>query len=127
MKKVLIITLLFMASCATVNAQKLHNKQLLRHVVMFGWNENTDPAYINKVVAALSDLQHKIPVIKAFEWGTNNSPENLNNGLTHCFTLTFSSEADRDAYLIDPAHKAFVALLNPAPAKVTVFDYWATN
>tara|TARA_R110002126_G_scaffold43261_2_gene124131 strand:- start:957 stop:1340 length:384 start_codon:yes stop_codon:yes gene_type:complete len=127
MKKVLCIALLFMASCVTVNAQKLHNKQLLRHVVMFGWNENTDPAYINKVVTALSDLQHKIPVIKAFEWGTNNSPENLNNGLTHCFTLTFSSEADRDAYLIDPAHKAFVALLNPAPAKVTVFDYWATN
>ena len=127
MKKVLCITLLFIASCVTVNAQKPHNKQLLRHVVLFGWNENTDPAYINKVVTAFGDLQNKTPTIKTFEWGTNNSRENLNNGLTYCFTLTFSSEADRDAYLIDPAHKAFVALLNPAPDKVTVFDYWATN
>jgi hypothetical protein len=127
MKKSLCVALVFMASCLSVNAQKGSNKQLLRHVVLFGWNESTDPAYINKVVAALSDLEHKIPVIKTFEWGTNNSPENLNNGLTHCFTLTFSSEADRDSYLIDPAHKAFVALLNPAPDKVTVFDYWATN
>jgi hypothetical protein len=127
MKRVLLITVLFMASCVTINAQKDPNKQLLRHVVLFGWNENIDPAYINKVVTALTDLQYKIPVIKSFEWGTNNSPENLNNGLTHCFTLTFSSEVDRDAYLVDPAHKAFVALLNPAPDKVTVFDYWATN
>jgi hypothetical protein len=37
---------------------KKDNKQLLRHVVvLFGWNENTDPAYINKVVAALSHLK----------------------------------------------------------------------
>jgi hypothetical protein len=127
MKKVLCVALVFMASCLTATAQKEANKQLLRHVVLFGWNENTDPAYINKVVVALSDLQYKIPVIKSFEWGTNNSPENLNNGLTHCFTLTFTSEADRDAYLVDPAHKAFVALLSPAPDKVTVVDYWATN
>jgi hypothetical protein len=40
------------------------NKQLLRHIVLFGWNENTDPAYINKVVAALGHLKYKIPVIK---------------------------------------------------------------
>jgi hypothetical protein len=127
MKKVVCIALVFMASCLTVNAQQNANRQLLRHVVLFGWNENTDPAYIDKVVAALSDLQYKIPVIKSFEWGTNNSPENLNNGLTHCFTLTFTSEADRNTYLVDPAHKAFVSFLNPAPDKVTVFDYWATN
>ncbi|WP_196827547.1 Dabb family protein [Flavobacterium sp. CG_9.1] len=62
-----------------------------------------------------------------YEWGVNNSPENLNNGLTHCFTLTFNSEADRDAYLIHPDHKALVALLNPAPDKVTVVDYWTTK
>ncbi|MBG6060811.1 hypothetical protein IWX83_000583 [Flavobacterium sp. CG_9.1] len=51
----------------------------------------------------------------------------MNNGLTHCFTLTFNSEADRDAYLIHPDHKALVALLNPAPDKVTVVDYWTTK
>ncbi|MBP6181988.1 Dabb family protein [Flavobacterium sp.] len=124
MKKLLLITLILL-STYTVNAQQAKQKQVLRHVVLFGWKEGTDATYITKVVTALSDLKHKIPVIKSFEWGTNNSPENLNNGLTHCFILTFSSESDRDAYLIHPDHKAFVALLNPAPDKVTVFDYWS--
>ncbi|MEP6626863.1 MAG: Dabb family protein, partial [Ginsengibacter sp.] len=67
----------------------------------------------------------KISLIKSFEWGTNNSPEGLAGGLTHTFLVTFSSKADRDAYLIDPAHKEFVSLLKPAPEKITVFDYWA--
>lgn len=127
MKKLLFITLILISMYSTVNAQQAHPKQLLRHVVMFGWKEGTDAAYIAKVVTALSDLKHKIPVIKSFEWGTNNSPENLNNGLTHCFILTFNSEADRDAYLIHPDHKAFVAILNPAPDKITVVDYWTNE
>ena len=126
MKKLLLITLILL-STYSVNAQQGKQKQVLRHVVMFGWKEGTDAAYIAKVATALNNLKHKIPTIKSFEWGTNNSPENLNNGLTHCFILTFSSESDRDAYLIHPDHKAFVSLLNPAPEKVTVFDYWANK
>ena len=126
MKKLLLITLILL-STYTVNAQQDKHKQVLRHIVMFGWKEGTDAVYITKVVTALRNLPHKIPMIKSFEWGTNNSPENLNNGLTHCFILTFSSESDRDAYLIHPDHKAFVALLNPVPEKVTVFDYWANK
>lgn len=91
---------------------------------MFGWKDGTDTASINKIVAAFRELPSKISEIKSFELGTNNSPEGLNNGLTHCFMATFSSEADRDAYLVHPAHKAFVGLLKPAPDKVTVLDYW---
>lgn len=91
---------------------------------MFGWKAGTDTVAINKIVAAFRELPSKITLIKSFEWGTNNSPEGLNNGLTHCFQATFSSEADRDAYLVHPAHKAFVGLLKPAPEKITVLDYW---
>lgn len=127
MKKLLLITLVLISTYHTVHAQKDNNKQVLRHVVMFGWKEGTDPAHINKIVNAFGNLPDKIALIKSFEWGTNNSPENLNQGLSHCFLLTFNSEADRDAYLIHPDHKAFVALLNPSPDKVTVFDYWAVS
>lgn len=127
MKKLLLITLVLISTYHTVHAQKDNNKQVLRHVVMFGWKEGTDPAYINKIVNAFGNLPDKIALIKSFEWGTNNSPENLNQGLSHCFLLTFNSEADRDAYLIHPDHKAFVSLLNPSPDKVTVFDYWAVS
>ena len=123
MKKLLVLTLILISSY-TVNAQQNKQKQLLRHVVMFGWKPGTDATAIDKVVTAFGDLEHKIKLIRAYEWGINNSPENMNNGLTHCFVLTFKSEADRDAYLIHPAHKAFVAVLSPSPEKVTVVDYW---
>jgi hypothetical protein len=127
MKKVVLLWLILLSSSYEVQAQQESQKPQLRHVVLFGWKEGTKPATIDKVVTAFRNLEHKIELIQAFEWGVNNSPENLSNGLTHCFTITFNSEADRDAYLTHPDHKAFVALLNPAPDKVTVVDYWATK
>jgi len=99
--------------------------KMLRHVVLFGWKAGADSAAIAKVVEGFKALPQQISVIKQFEWGVNNSPENLNQGLTHCFFVTFSSEQDRDAYLVHPAHKAFAAMLQPVLDKVTVVDYWA--
>lgn len=127
MSKCGMITMIFLAAVMLANAQKATTQPQLRHVVMFGWKAATDTAYINKIVLAFRALPGKINLIRRFEWGVNNSPEGLNQGLTHCFLLTFSSEADRDAYIIHPAHKAFVALLNPAPDHVTVLDYWSQN
>lgn len=124
MKKVLLFTFITIAIHNMASAQQNTQQPLLRHVVMFGWKDGTDTAYINKIVTAFKELKSKIPLIKSFEWGTNSSPEGLNNGLTHCFIATFSSDADRDAYLVHPAHKAFVGLLKPAPDKITVLDYW---
>ena len=76
---------------------------------------------------AFRALPSKIKEIKGFEWGINNSPEKLNEGLTHCFFLTFDSEKGRDIYLPHPAHKAFGAILKPYLDKVVVVDYWANK
>ena len=100
-------------------------QKVLRHVVLFEWKVGADSASINKVIEGFKALPQKINLIKGFEWGTNNSPEKLNEGLTYCFMVTFSSEQDRDAYLIHPAHKAFVATLQPLLDKAIVVDYWA--
>jgi len=124
MKKFLLLTLITISIHTMASAQQTTQQPQLRHVVMFGWKDGTDTTHINKIVAAFRELKSKISEIKSFEWGTNNSPEGLNNGLTHCFVATFSSDADRDAYLVHPAHKAFVSLLKPAPDKITVLDYW---
>lgn len=97
---------------------------VLRHVVFFSFKEASTPEDVKSVVDAFRDLQNKIDGIKSFEWGTNSSPEGLNQGLTHAFTLTFHSDADRDAYLPHPAHKDFGALLGPHLDKVMVVDYW---
>jgi Stress responsive A/B Barrel Domain len=112
---------LFTYFCA--HAQQ--EKKELRHVVMFGWKSGTDSAAINRVVKAFKALPGKIKTIKRFEWGVNNSPENLNEGLTHCFLVTFASEKDRNDYLVNPDHKAFTQLLPGIMEKVVVVDFWA--
>jgi len=100
------------------------DKPLLRHVVLFSFKEESSASDIAKVEEAFIGLPAKIPQIIDFEWGTNNSPEGLNKGLTHCFFLTFESEADRDIYLPHPAHKEFGSVLGPHLKDVTVVDYW---
>lgn len=119
-----LLFLLFVMNIAS-NAQAQKTPQELRHVVMFGWKENADTTAVNKVIRAFITLPAQIKTIKHFEWGVNNSPEKLNQGLTHCFLLSFASEKDRDDYLVHPAHVAFTKLLPGLLDKVTVFDYWA--
>lgn len=97
---------------------------VLRHVVMFGFKEETSPEKIQEVIDAFAALPNKIEQIKGFEWGINNSPEGLNDGLTHAFTLTFHSEEDRAIYLPHPDHKAFGEVLGNSLSKVVVVDYW---
>lgn len=106
-------------------ASSPEDRKVLRHVVMFRFKETTTPADVERIVEAFRALPGSIDAIRGFEWGTDNSPEGLQQGLTHCFLLTFASEADRDAYLPHPAHKAFVDLVGPHVEKVTVVDYWA--
>ncbi|MGR3810817.1 Dabb family protein [Jiulongibacter sp. NS-SX5] len=98
---------------------------MLRHVVMFKFKDESTEDDIQRVVDAFVNLPNEIPEIKDFEWGVNNSPEGLNQGLTHCFLLSFENEEGRDAYLPHPAHKAFGEVLGPHLDKVTVLDYWA--
>ena len=97
---------------------------VLRHVVLFKFKDGTAPEDIKKVEDAFSALPSKIPEIKGYEWGINNSPESLNKGLTHCFFLTFENEEDRGIYLPHPDHKAFGEVLGPYLDDVLVLDYW---
>ena len=105
--------------------QSEESSQMLRHVVLFQFKASSSEADVQRVVDAFRTLPTKIPQIADFEYGVNNSPEGLDGGLTHCFLVTFKSEADRDAYLPHPAHTAFVEVLKPHLEKATVVDYWA--
>jgi hypothetical protein len=72
-------------------------------------------------------LPAKIKEIAGFEWGTDVSPEGKAQGFTHCFLVTFKSEADRDAYLPHSAHKEFVGVVGPHVDKVCVVDFWSRD
>lgn len=106
-------------------ADKNEEPKLLRHVVLFQFKENVTPQEAQEVADAFAQLPKKIKEIVDFEWGTDVSVENLSQGLTHGFLVTFKSEKDRDAYLPHPEHQKFVELVKPRVAKVVVFDYWA--
>jgi len=119
----LILFSLIMISCSPETKSEDPQK-VLRHVVLFKFADTATPEDVKKVEDAFVALKGKISLIKDFEWGTNTSPENLNQGLTHCFFATFHSDKDRDDYLVHPDHQAFVEVLKPHLDKVTVIDYW---
>jgi hypothetical protein len=96
----------------------------LRHVVLFDFRDSATPADIARIEAAFVALRGKIREVKGLEWGTNVSPENLANGFTHCFIVTFDDAAGRDTYLPHPDHKAFVALAGPFIEKAQVLDFF---
>lgn len=100
-------------------------QRTLRHIVLFGFKPGTVPETIAEIETRFTALKGKIASIEALEWGMNNSPEGLDQGHTHCFMLTFATEAARDAYLPHPQHKAFVDWVGPFIENVTVIDYWA--
>ncbi len=126
MKKIIVIIVTCFMAAIIISATSKETK-MLRHVVLFKFKDNATPDQVKQVENAFLALPSAIKEIKDIEWGINNSPENLNQGLTHCFFLSFKSEKDRDVYLPHPAHKAFGAILTPYLDKVVVVDYWVKD
>ena len=103
----------------------MQNRKMLRHVVLFSYTPETPDEQRLRIAGDFASLPSKIAEVRAFEYGTNCSPENLNQGFEYCFNLSFDSERARDAYLVHPEHAAFVERLKPWIAKALVVDYWA--
>ncbi len=94
-----------------------------RHVVLFKFKDSATPDQVKNVEEAFRKLATQVDTITGFEWGTNVSPENKNDGFTHCFMVTFKDKAGLEVYLPHPAHDAFKAVLRPFLDKVLVVDY----
>ncbi len=105
-------------------ATLIKKDSVLRHVVLFKFAAGTTDEKTTEIEEAFGELPSKISQITAYEWGLNNSPEGLDKGFTHCFFVSFKSEADRAIYLPHPDHQAFVEILKPHLEDVLVVDYW---
>ena len=101
--------------------------EVLRHVVLFKFKDTSSSREIKEIEDAFRALPGKVDEISDFEWGTDVSVENLQQGFTHCFLVTFRNEDDRAAYLPHPAHKQFGKILGPHLDKVLVIDYWSAK
>jgi len=110
-----------------MDVEKSQKLKKLRHIVLLKFNKTATASDIQEVEQAFTGLQSKIEQIREFEWGLNNSPENLNKGFSHGFVLTFDNEKDRDLYLYHPDHKKFGKILEPILKDVLVLDYWTNQ
>ena len=96
----------------------------LRHVVLFDFKDGTTEDSLSAIQTKFTSLPSDIPEIAAYEWGTNNSPEGLDDGYSHCFLVTFENEAGRAIYIPHPSHKEFGGIVRPNVEKVLVFDFF---
>ncbi|MCE2845152.1 MAG: Dabb family protein [Sediminibacterium sp.] len=126
MKKLLLLSLLVCTSFVVFAQKEKKDKTQLRHVVLFTFKATSTKEEVANVTRTFNDLYGKVPEVKKMEWGLNMSPEHLDQGFTHCFVLTFSSEKDLASYQLHPAHKAFQEVLKPHMDKVFVVDYFVT-
>ena len=113
------------AKCTAHAQTKAEPCPLLRHVVLFKFNDDTSAADVRKIENAFAALPSKVDAIHDLEWGTDVSVEGRSMGFTHCFFVTFKSEEDSAAYLPHPEHKKFGSIIGPHLDKVCVVDYWA--
>jgi Stress responsive A/B Barrel Domain len=84
---------------------------MIRHVVLLKLRSSVDTKTVAEVFSTLKGLQAKIPGILSISTGHDNSPEGLQRGHTHGFTVDFVDAAARDAYLPHPAHQAVGAMI----------------
>lgn len=114
MKKIFLLTFIFTGSFLTffvLSSYTNKPSEEVKHIVVFKYKASATAEEVSQATAAFKDLKNKIPGIISFEYGVNNSPENLNKGFTHVYLLTFKNAAARNQYLPHPEHKKFGELL----------------
>lgn len=87
---------------------------MIRHCVLIRPASDAAAADFPEVLAALARLGDRLPGMLAFAGGPDVSPEGMQRGYAHAFTIDFADAAARDAYLADPEHKALGARLTAA-------------
>lgn len=96
----------------------------VRHVVIVRFKPDAD---VPVILGALAALEHKIPGIIAISSGADCSPEGLQRGNTHGFTVDFENAATRDAYLPHPEHQKVGGMIVAAAVGgldgITVLDW----
>ena len=81
---------------------------MIRHVVFM---KLSDSKIAPQIFGALKSLQAQIPGITNISTGVDCSPEGLQRGFTHGFTVDFVDGAARDGYLPHPAHQKVGAMI----------------
>jgi hypothetical protein len=96
---------------------------MLQHVVLMRFLPAATAEDIANISQHFASLARQIPGILTLSGGPDVSPEGLQHGFTHGWLVQFVDAAARDAYLVHPAHQAFVSMLKPFVDDVLVCDF----
>ena len=100
---------------------------MITHVVLLRLKKDLSKKQVDQVFADLAALRGKIAGLESFAGGPYSSPEGLDRGYTHGFTMTFTDARARDLYLDHPEHvkvkEKVLGALDGGLDGVIAFDY----
>ena len=80
---------------------------MIRHIVLIRFQPQVTEAAIAGVFSALPRLSARVPGVLHFACGRSESPEQIERGYLHGFTIDFADWQALATYQADPEHKAF--------------------
>ncbi|MDM7930367.1 Dabb family protein [Tabrizicola sp.] len=99
---------------------------MIRHIVLMKARPGVTEAEIAAIFADLAAIKAKLPGILAIHAGRSESPEQMERGYMHGFTVDFADWASLAAYQDHPDHKrvgaALVAAAEGGLDGLLVFD-----
>jgi hypothetical protein len=99
---------------------------MIRHIVLLKARPDVTEAEISTIFADLAAIRDKLPGVLAIHSGRSESPEKIERGYLHGFTVDFNDWAALAAYQDHPDHKrvgaALVAVAQGGIAGILVFD-----
>lgn len=82
---------------------------MIRHIVLTRFLPDVSEATIAEIYGGLAAVADRLPGASGFHGGRSNSPENIERGYMHGFTIDFDNLDDLAAYADDPEHKRWGA------------------
>ncbi len=95
----------------------------VKHIALVKFKDGTSEEQISDVFAALLDVTENIEGVEDYVSGANSSPEGMNKGFTHAFSITFHDTAARDSYLTHADHEQFKTKFVPLIDDIAVVDF----
>ena len=80
---------------------------MIRDIVLIRFRPDVTEAAIAGIFAALPTLSARLPGVLGFASGRSESPEQIERGYMHGFTIDFADWASLATYQADAGHKAF--------------------
>lgn len=78
---------------------------MIRHIVLIRFRAGTPEIHIHALLSRLGEIRGEVPGILDIRSGRSDSPEKIERGYMHGFTVDFTDWEALAAYQAHPAHR----------------------